>query len=133
MDPVNLLSLAHAEVAVIGSAGQAGLLAAHGLLRAGYQVALYSDRSPEQWLNEGRPTGTAVRFARSLAYERELELDHGHAQAPKMEGLRVTIRQRCKAERCAGRFRAQPRAHRHLPALSQAMRVARALPRAASE
>jgi 2-polyprenyl-6-methoxyphenol hydroxylase-like FAD-dependent oxidoreductase len=78
------------KIAVIGS-GQAGLLAAHGLLRAGYEVVLYSDRSPEQWLEQGRPTGTAVRFARSLAYERELGLDHGHREAPRMDGLKVTI------------------------------------------
>src|SRR5262245_23183084 len=78
------------KIAVIGS-GQAGLLAAHGLLRAGFEVTLYSDRSPEQWLEHGRPTGTAVRFARSLAYERELELEHGHAEAPGMDGLKVTI------------------------------------------
>ena len=78
------------RIAVIGS-GQAGLLVAHGLLRAGCEVTLYSDRSPEQWLERARPTGTAVRFARSLAYERELGLDHGHAQAPVMEGLKVTI------------------------------------------
>lgn len=77
-------------IAIVGS-GQAGLLAAHGLLRAGYSVDLFSDRTAEQWLDEGRPTGTAVRFSRSLAYERELGLDHGHGEAPTMEGLRVTI------------------------------------------
>jgi 2-polyprenyl-6-methoxyphenol hydroxylase-like FAD-dependent oxidoreductase len=76
--------------AVIGS-GQAGLLAAHGLLRAGFEVTLYSDRSPEDWLERGRPTGTAVRFARSLAYERALGLDHAHAQAPRMDGLKLSI------------------------------------------
>src|SRR3954471_3370878 len=72
--------------AVIGS-GQAGLLAAHGLLRAGFDVTLYSDRSPDDWLERARPTGTAVRFARSLAYERELGLDAVHARAPHMDGL----------------------------------------------
>ncbi|HKP61529.1 MAG TPA: styrene monooxygenase/indole monooxygenase family protein [Polyangiales bacterium] len=76
--------------AVIGS-GQAGLLAAHGLLRAGFEVTLYSDRTPEDWLERARPTGTAVRFARSLAYERELGLDHGHARAPRMHGLKLSI------------------------------------------
>ena len=78
------------KIAVIGS-GQSGVLAAHALLQAGYRVALYSDRSPEQWLDEGRPTGTAVRFARSLAYERMLGLAHWHEAAPKMDGLKVTI------------------------------------------
>jgi 2-polyprenyl-6-methoxyphenol hydroxylase-like FAD-dependent oxidoreductase len=78
------------RIAIIGS-GQAGLLAAHGLLQAGHDVALYSDRSPEDWLARGRPTGTAVRFARSLAHEQRLGLGHWHAEAPGMEGLKVTI------------------------------------------
>jgi 2-polyprenyl-6-methoxyphenol hydroxylase-like FAD-dependent oxidoreductase len=78
------------KIAVIGS-GQAGLVAAHGLLRAGCDVTLYSDRTPEDWLAHARPTGTAVRFARSLAYERELGLDHWRDVAPRMEGLKVTI------------------------------------------
>jgi hypothetical protein len=97
------------KIAVVGS-GQSGLLAAHGLLRRGYQVELYSDRTPDEWLERGRPTGTAVRFARSLAYERELGLDRWHKEAPKMEGLRVTI---CSAPakpflRLSGRFAVSP-------------------------
>ena len=78
------------RIAIIGS-GQAGLVAAHGLLRAGYHVTLYSDRTAEDWLARARPTGTAVRFARSLAYERELGLGHWHEAAPRMDGLKVTI------------------------------------------
>jgi len=78
------------KIAVIGS-GQGGLLVAHALLQARYDVELYSDRSPEDWLVHGRPTGTAVRFARSLEYERRLGLTHGHDDAPRMEGLKVTI------------------------------------------
>jgi 2-polyprenyl-6-methoxyphenol hydroxylase-like FAD-dependent oxidoreductase len=77
-------------IAMVGS-GQAGLLAAHGLLKAGYDVRLYSDKTPDDWLDRSRPTGTAVRFARSLAYERELGLGHWHDAAPRMEGLKVTI------------------------------------------
>jgi cation diffusion facilitator CzcD-associated flavoprotein CzcO len=49
------------KIAIIGS-GVAGLLAAHGLLKAGMAVTLYSDRTAEQWLTESRPTGTAARF-----------------------------------------------------------------------
>jgi 2-polyprenyl-6-methoxyphenol hydroxylase-like FAD-dependent oxidoreductase len=78
------------KIAVIGS-GQAGLVVAHSLLEAGYAVELYSDRTPEEWLEKARPTGTAVRFARSLAFERELGLDHFHDQAPRMDGLKLTI------------------------------------------
>ena len=78
------------KIAVVGS-GQAGLLAAHGLLQAGYDVEVYSDRTPEEWLGNARPTGTAVRFYRSLAYERALGLDRWHVDAPSMDGLKVTI------------------------------------------
>ncbi|MCA9689815.1 MAG: FAD-dependent oxidoreductase, partial [Myxococcales bacterium] len=75
------------RVAVIGS-GIAGLLAAHGLRRAGYEVTLYSDRTAEAWL-AARPTGTAARFAPAIAYERELGLHHWEAEAPKIAGARV--------------------------------------------
>jgi glycine/D-amino acid oxidase-like deaminating enzyme len=75
------------NIAVIG-AGIAGLLAAHGLRRAGYEVTLFSDRTPEQWL-AGRPTGTAARFSQALAYERELELDHWAAEAPEFVGAHL--------------------------------------------
>lgn len=78
------------SIAIIGS-GQAGLLAAHGLLGAGYGVTLYSDRTAEQWLNESRPTGTAARFHISLEYERELELNHWEKDAPKGEGVHLTF------------------------------------------
>ena len=72
------------SVAIIG-AGIAGLLTAHGLRRAGYEVTLFSDRTAEQWL-AGRPTGTAARFEPALAYERELGLDYWDGEAPKTVG-----------------------------------------------
>jgi hypothetical protein len=67
------------------------LLAAHGLINAGYKVTLYSDRTADQWLNESRPTGTAARFDISLAYERELGLNHWEKGAPKGEGVHLTF------------------------------------------
>jgi 2-polyprenyl-6-methoxyphenol hydroxylase-like FAD-dependent oxidoreductase len=73
-------------IAIIGS-GQAGLLAAHGLINAGYRITLYSDRTANQWLNESRPTGTAARFDISLSYERELGLNHWEKDAPVISYL----------------------------------------------
>ena len=78
------------NIAIIGS-GQAGLLAAHGLVNAGYKVTLYSDRTADHWLNESRPTGTAARFDISLSYERELGLNHWEKDAPKGEGVHLTF------------------------------------------
>jgi 2-polyprenyl-6-methoxyphenol hydroxylase-like FAD-dependent oxidoreductase len=78
------------RIAIIGS-GQSGCVAAHGLVRAGHEVKLYSDRSADAWLNESRPTGTAARFWPALAYERELGLAHWEAEAPAIRGVHLTF------------------------------------------
>ncbi|HYI11602.1 MAG TPA: styrene monooxygenase/indole monooxygenase family protein [Thermoanaerobaculia bacterium] len=78
------------QIAIVGS-GITGLIAAHGLLRAGYQVDLYSDRTARQWLEESRPTGTAARFDLARSYERELELNYWDGVAPDGEGVFLTF------------------------------------------
>jgi 2-polyprenyl-6-methoxyphenol hydroxylase-like FAD-dependent oxidoreductase len=78
------------KIAIIGS-GQAGLVCAHGLRRAGHAVTLYSDRTPEAWLSQSRPTGVAARFGTALAYERELGLNHWDATPAKFEGVHLTL------------------------------------------
>ncbi|MCK6545302.1 NAD(P)-binding protein [Myxococcota bacterium] len=78
------------SIAVIGS-GITGLATAHGLVRAGFEVTVYSDRTPDQWLNESRPTGTAARFEPALAFERELGLNHWEDVAPKGRGVHLTF------------------------------------------
>ena len=78
------------SIAIIGS-GIAGLLTAHGLLRAGYPVTLYSDRTPEDWLSRSRPTGTAGRFEAALSYERELGLHHWEHVAPLLRGMHAVF------------------------------------------
>jgi hypothetical protein len=93
------------KIAIIG-AGIAGLMTAHDLLRHGYEVTLYSDRSPEDWLNKSRPTGTAGRFGPSLAYERELKLNHWENDFPVLEGVYLTFSMQPKIPfiTLAGRF-----------------------------
>lgn len=63
------------KISVIG-AGTAGLILAYALLRKGYEVTVYSDRTPDQWLNHSRPTGNAFLFGETIDVERELGMDY---------------------------------------------------------
>lgn len=78
------------RIAIVGS-GQAALLAAHGLVKQGHEITLYSDRTADRWLNGSRPTGTAARFDPALAFERELGLAHWESGAPPIEGVHLTF------------------------------------------
>ena len=78
------------RIAIIGS-GQAGLVAAHGLVRAGHEVTCTRIVRRIAWLNDSRPTGTAARFWPALAYERELGLAHWEADAPTIRGIHLTF------------------------------------------
>jgi hypothetical protein len=63
------------EISVIG-AGPAGCIFSYALIRKGYDVTLYSDRTPDQWLNHSAPTGTAYLYGSTIDIERELGMDH---------------------------------------------------------
>lgn len=63
-----------ARMAIVGS-GQAGTLAAVGLMNAGRELTLYSDRTADSILNETPPTGTAILFGDSIAYQRKMGVE----------------------------------------------------------
>lgn len=81
-------------IAIVG-AGQAGLLAAHALHGHGYDITMFTDKTPEDFLDKARPTGTAARFDMALQFERELGLEHWGDTAPTIEGIHLTF---CPAE-----------------------------------
>ena len=76
------------KITIVGS-GPAGLMAAHGLLDAGYVVTLVSDRTADQWLNEARPTGTAATHASTRAVIRKYGLERYADVAPEFEGFEL--------------------------------------------
>ena len=78
------------KVAIVG-AGIAGLLAAHGLRRAGCAVTLFSDKSPEDFMLRSTPTGTAARFPKSLEYDAELGLNHWDDTCPPVFGVSLAL------------------------------------------
>src|SRR3954466_7195996 len=78
------------KVAVIGS-GIAGCLTALGLKKGGHDVTLYSDRTPQDWLEKSTPTGTAARFATSLDYDAELGVNHWDDTCPVCAGVSLAF------------------------------------------
>jgi 2-polyprenyl-6-methoxyphenol hydroxylase-like FAD-dependent oxidoreductase len=78
------------RIAIIGG-GQTALLAAHALHQKGYQVRLYSDKSPADFMTKARPTGASFRWKMSLDWERELGLEHWGGIAPESDGVHLTF------------------------------------------
>jgi flavin reductase (DIM6/NTAB) family NADH-FMN oxidoreductase RutF len=77
------------RVAIVG-AGQSGLQLAHGLLDAGYEVSLFSDRSGDEIL-EGRVMSSQCMFDSALEIERALNLNYWEEQCPKVEGISFMV------------------------------------------
>ena len=60
------------RIAIVG-AGQAGLQLGFGLLKAGYEVVLYSDMTSEQIFN-GPARPVTIQFGKSVSFEDELDI-----------------------------------------------------------
>ncbi|MBF6333266.1 styrene monooxygenase/indole monooxygenase family protein [Nocardia transvalensis] len=76
--------------AIIG-AGQTGVTAALGLLDAGFDVTLYSDRDQRSLRDDVPATGTALGFGEAQAAEAALGQDTFVDRAPNHTGLSVRI------------------------------------------
>jgi len=74
------------KISVIG-AGPAGLIFTYALVQRGYEVTLYSDRTPDQWLNHSTPTGTAGLYKPVVDIERELGMDFWSHDMHRMQGV----------------------------------------------
>ena len=77
------------HIAIIG-AGQSGLQLSLGLLRAGYEVTLLSDRTGEE-IREGRVMSSQCMFDSSLQTERDLQLNLWEQDCPRVEGIGFSV------------------------------------------
>src|SRR5438067_8747924 len=77
------------KVAVVG-AGQSGLQLALGLLGAGYQVTLVSNRTADA-IRLGPVMSSQCMFENALQAERALGLDLWAEECPEVEGISLTV------------------------------------------
>ncbi|MBZ5706534.1 MAG: FAD-binding oxidoreductase [Acidobacteriia bacterium] len=77
------------RIAIIG-AGQSGLQLGLGLLAAGFEVTLYSDRSAQE-IHAGRVMSSQCMFDSALEIERDLKLNYWEEQCPKVEGVGFAV------------------------------------------
>lgn len=73
------------KIAIIGG-GQAGMPVAFGLLAKGYEVSLYTNRTPEQ-IRAGRVMSSQCMFANALDVERRLGINFWEQECPPVEGI----------------------------------------------
>ncbi len=77
------------KILVVG-AGQAGLQLALGLQSQGYDVTVMSNRTADE-IRGGRVMSTQCMFHTALQHERDIEANFWESQAPRIEGLGVSV------------------------------------------
>ncbi|MFF8838701.1 styrene monooxygenase/indole monooxygenase family protein [Streptomyces sp. NPDC015130] len=77
------------KILIVG-AGQSGLQLALGLQTQGYEVTLMSNRTADE-IRAGRVMSTQCMFDKALQHERDLGLNFWESQAPRTEGLGVSV------------------------------------------
>ncbi|MFE0171672.1 styrene monooxygenase/indole monooxygenase family protein [Streptomyces sp. NPDC059002] len=77
------------KILVVG-AGQSGLQIALGLQAQGYEVTLMSNRTADE-IRSGRVMSTQCMFHAALQHERDIQANFWESQAPKIEGVGVSV------------------------------------------
>ncbi|MFI2258188.1 styrene monooxygenase/indole monooxygenase family protein [Streptomyces tubercidicus] len=77
------------KILIVG-AGQSGLQLALGLQSQGYEVTLMSNRTADE-IRGGRVMSTQCMFHTALQHERDLQINFWESQAPRIEGLGVSV------------------------------------------
>ncbi|WP_433545686.1 styrene monooxygenase/indole monooxygenase family protein [Streptomyces sp. CA-294286] len=77
------------KILIVG-AGQSGLQLALGLQSKGYEVTLMSNRTSDE-IRAGKVMSTQCMFHTALQHERDLQLNFWESQAPRIEGLGVSV------------------------------------------
>jgi len=77
------------RIGIIG-AGQSGLQLGLGLLDAGYEVTVFSDRSAHE-VHNGKVMSSQCMFDSALQMERDLGLNYWERECPKVEGIGFTV------------------------------------------
>ncbi|MBD0746953.1 styrene monooxygenase/indole monooxygenase family protein [Streptomyces sp. CBMA152] len=77
------------RILIVG-AGQSGLQLALGLQSQGYEVTLMSNRTSDE-IRSGRVMSTQCMFHTALQHERDLGLNFWESQAPRIEGVGVSV------------------------------------------
>lgn len=77
------------KIAIVGG-GQAGLPLALGLLARGYQVSVYTNRTPDE-VQRGKVLSSQCMFDTALQIERDLGLDQWGRDCPTVDGIGLTV------------------------------------------
>ncbi|MFF4098192.1 styrene monooxygenase/indole monooxygenase family protein [Streptomyces sp. NPDC001903] len=77
------------KILVVG-AGQSGLQLALGLQAKGYEITLMSNRTADE-IRTGQVMSTQVMFDTALRHERDLGLGFWERQAPRIEGVGLSV------------------------------------------